>query len=203
MGEIAAMRLLKLQIQEPVPGRVLPLMAREHGPDEAARRYRAIVVTMLRQLRGLAGTRLRILPDPEDAAEAIRFWLLPQLAGRWQVAGAVFQADGWEIDFGGEPTAWLVEASGDVLCPFLGARWAHTAMLGLERGTHRVRGPASNGGVYFHAHPAAAGSLDSLEERLLPELPVIRDPSQWDEALDSALGPALKRAWEEEGSSSQ
>ena len=197
------MRLLTLQIQEPVPGRVLPLMAREHGPDEAARRYRAIVVTMLRQLRGLTTTRLRILPDPDDAAEAIRFWLLPRLAGRWQVAGTVFHADGWEIDFGGDSAAILVEASGEVLCPFLGARWVHTAMLGLERGTHRVRGPASNGGEYFRAHPAAAGSLETLEERLLPELPVIRDTSQWNEALDSALGPALKRAWEEEGDSNQ
>ena len=198
MGEIAAMRLLTLPIQEPVPGRVLPLMARDHGPDEAARRYRAIVVTMLRQLRGLAATRLRIRPDPEDAAEAIRFWLLPRLAGSWQVADAVFQADGWEIDFGGDSVAILVEARGEVLCPFLGARWVHMAMLGLERGTHRVRGPARNGGDYFHARPAVAGSLEELEERLLPELPVIRDTRQWDEALDSLLGPALKRAWEEE-----
>jgi len=196
------MRLLTLRIEEPVAGRVLPLMAREHGPDEAARRYRAIVVTMLRQLRGLAGTRLRILPDPEDAAEAIRFWLLPRLAGRWQAADEVFVADGWEIDFGGDSAGCLVVASGEVLCPFLGARWVHTAMLGLERGTHQVRGPARDGGDYFRARPAAAVAppdVSLLEERLLPELPVIRDTREWDEALDSALGPALKRAWEEEG----
>jgi len=204
MGENPAMRLLTLQIQEPVPGRVLPLMARDHGPDEAARRYRAIVVTMLRQLRGLTGTRLRILPDPMDAAEAIRFWLLPRLSGRWQMAEAVFLADGWEIDFGGESAAFPVEARGEVLCPFLGARWVHTAMLGLERGTHRVRGPASNGGEYFHARSVGDGVLlEKLEERLLPELPVIRDDNHWNEALDSALGPALKRAWEEEGGGDQ
>ena len=54
-------------------------------------------------------------------------------------------------------------------------------------------------GEYFRARPAGGSMLlEELEERLLPELPVIRDTSQWDEALDSALGPALKRAWEEE-----
>jgi hypothetical protein len=197
LAETAPMRLLTLKIHEPLPGRVLPLMAEEHGHEEAARRYRAIVLTMFRQLRGLANTRLRILPDPEDAADAVRFWLLPRLAERWQVEDRVFRTNGWEIDFGGDLSGYRVEASGEVLCPFLGARWVHTALLGLERGTHRVIGPASGGGVYFHAQPAAAGDL--LEERVLPELPVIRCPGHWDQALDSALGPALKRAWDEEG----
>lgn len=190
-------RLLTLQIQEPLPGQVLPLMAAHHGHQEAARRYRAIVVTMLRQLRGLTHTRLRIVPDPADAHEALRFWLLPRLAERWQVVDAVFRTDGWEIDFGGEPHGFQIVASGEVLCPFLGARWVHTALLGLERGTHRVIGPACGGGAYFRARPAAAAGL--LEERTLPELPVIRTTSHWNEALASALGPALKRAWEDEG----
>ena len=51
--EFLAVRLLILEIQEPQPGRVLPEMAADHGPEEAARRYRATVVTTLRQLRGL------------------------------------------------------------------------------------------------------------------------------------------------------
>ena len=123
-------------------------MARDHGHGEAARRYRAIVLTLLRQLRGLTHTRLRILPVPDDAAEAIRFWLLPRLADRWQAEDLVFRADGWEIDFGGDLGGYQVEARGEVLCPFLAARWVHTAMLGVERGTHRVVGPASDGGEY-------------------------------------------------------
>ena len=54
------MRLLTLKIQEPLPGRVFPEMAADHGPEEAARRYRAVAVTTLRQLRGLSEARLRL-----------------------------------------------------------------------------------------------------------------------------------------------
>ena len=195
------MRLLTLQLEEPLPGRVLPLMAAHHGPEEAARRYRAIVVTTLRQLRGLSNTRLRLLPEPADAAQALRFWLLPRLAERWQSTATVFRSDGWEIDFGGETGSYQVEAVGEILCPFLCARWVHAALLGLERGTHRVRGLASGGGEYFRAGPVTgpAAYPDLLEERCLPELPVIRTHRQWLEALESPLGPALMKAWEAEG----
>lgn len=192
---IAPVRLLTLKIHEPLPGRVLPLMAEEHGSDEAARRYRAIVVTTLRQLRGLAETRLRIVAEPSDADEALRFWLLPRLAERWQMEDGVFRADGWEIDFEGNAAAFRIEASGEILCPFLGARWVHAAMLGLERGEHQVIGPAGGGGEYFRARAAVA---DVLPERVLPELPVIREHGHWLEALGSPLGAALKKAWEEE-----
>lgn len=140
-------------------------------------------------------TRIRVMPKPDDAEEAIRFWLLPRLAERWQADGGVFRADGWEIDFGGETGGFEVVAFGEVLCPFLGARWVHTALLGLERGTHRVIGPASEGGEYFRAHAVGSGEP---AERLLPELPVILTDSHWVQALDSPLGPALKKAWEEE-----
>lgn len=190
------MRLLTFQISEPLPGQVLPLMAESHGPEEAARRYRAIVVTTLRQLRGLADTRLRILTDPADAAEAIRFWLLPRLADRWQAAETVFRTDGWEIDFGGDETGYQIVATGEILCPFLSARWTHAALLGLERGGHRVIGPVNDGGEYFRAE--AGETVITREERMLPELPVVHSDAHWRETLASPLGPALKRAWEEE-----
>lgn len=191
------MRLLNLHLREPLPGNVLPLMAELHGPEEAARRYRAIALTTIRQLRGLGETRLRILTDPEDAAEAVRFWLLPRLADRWLETQSVYHSDGWEIDFGGETEAYGVVAAGEILCPFLSARWVHTAMLGLEHGTHQAIGPATGGGGYFSARsPNAAGPF---EPRMLPELPVILRDEHWLEALQSPLGPALKRAWEDEG----
>ncbi len=191
------MRLLNLHIHEPLPGQVLPLMAEALGPEEAARRYRAIVLTTLRQLRGLTNSRLRILTTPDDASEAVRFWLLPRLADRWQAENGVFRTDGWEIDFGGETGHYQVVAWGEVLCPLLSARWVHTALLGLERGNLLASGPMAGGGEYFRAEAVVAGERHEI--RTLPELPVIRREKEWNEALQSPLGPALKRAWEEEG----
>ncbi len=190
------MRLLTLKIQEPLPGLVLPEMAVEYGPEEAARRYRAIAVTTLRQLRGLANARLRLTIEPVDADEAVRFWLLPRLTDRWQMEDSVFRSEGWEIDFGGKSDDFSIRATGEILCPQLGARWVHTALLGLGRTTHCVIGPATGGGEYFTAH--APENSAELPPRILPELPVIQTHAHWHQALNSALGPALKRAWEEE-----
>ena len=192
------MRLLKFIIREPLPGACLfPIREGDPGGAESARRYRAVVVTTLRQLKGLADTRIRLVSLPDDAAEAIRFWLLPRLADRWQADGGVFLTDGWEIDFGGEMNRHRIEAEGDILCPFLGARWVHTALLGLERGNHRVLGPAVGGGECFRAWPLQENG--GLEQKILPPLQVIRSHVCWTQALDGPLGAALKRAWEEEG----
>ncbi len=196
LGKLRAVRLLSLPIQEPLPGRVLPDMAEDHGPEEAARRYRAIAVTTLRQLRGLAETRLRLLVTPDDGHEAVRFWLLPRLADSWQNEHTVFRTQGWEIDFGANSDDFTVHASGEILCPNLGARWVHAALLGLGRTTHQVVGPATDGGQYFHA--LSIKKPERSEKRILPELPIIRTSDHWNQALDSPLGPALKRAWEEE-----
>lgn len=172
-------------------------MAADHGPEEAARRYRAIVVTTLRQLRGLDHARLRLEIEPADADEAVRFWLLPRLADRWQAADGVFRSDGWEIDFGGNADGFDVRATGEILCPNLGARWVHAALLGMGRTAGEVIGPATNGGEYFTAH--AVDGPEDLPPRILPELPVILTSEDWSLALDSILGPALKKAWELEG----
>lgn len=171
-------------------------MASDHGPEEAARRYRAIVVTTLRQLRGLSDSRIRLLVEPEDAHEAVRFWLLPRLAEKWQAGDGIFRSVGWEIDFGGNPDDFPVQASGEILCPNLGARWVHAALLGIGRTAGDVIGPAIGGGEYFHAR--AADTAPGLTTRQLPELPVIHTSEDWQQALDSALGPGLKKAWEAE-----
>lgn len=190
------MRLLTLNIQEPIPGQVLPEMAADHGQEEAARRYRAVVVTTLRQLRGLADSRLRLVVEPADADEAVRFWLLPRLMPHWQADGGVFRSDGWEIDFGGDPAPFDVHATGEILSPNLGARWVHAGLLGMGRAATHVIGPATGGGKYFEAF--ATGGPDELPPRILPELPIIRTSDDWQRAMESALGAALKKAWEEE-----
>ena len=150
----------------------------------------------MRQLRGLADTRLRLSVEPDDAHEAVRFWLLPRLAERWQTDGDVFRSAGWEIDFGSDLGDFPVSAFGEILCPNLGARWVHTALLGMGRTTHQVVGPALAGGEYFRAHSREISSDNT--PRMLPELPIIQTIAAWEDALEGPLGPALKRAWEEE-----
>ncbi len=197
MDDLPVVRLLTFHVQEPLPGLVLPEMATDHGPEEAARRYRAIAVTTLRQLRSLSDARIRLITTPADAHEAVRFWLLPRLAPRWLADGGVFRSEGWEIDFGGESSTFPVHAHGEILCPFLGARWVHAALLGLGRTVDHVVGPATGGGHYFTAR--AASVTRDLPPHILPELPIIQSSDHWQQALDSPLGPALKRAWLEEG----
>ncbi|MGD7652673.1 MAG: hypothetical protein ACQCXQ_05620 [Verrucomicrobiales bacterium] len=191
------MRILTLRILEPLPGNVPQAIAPDDlGPDEAARRYRAVVLTTMRQLRGLEATTIRILTDPADANEAIRFWLLPKLSDHWENNDPDFQTTGWALSFATTAPTASVRAEADILCPFLSARWIHTALIGIERGGHRVTGPSDDGGHCFNAEPTDAAS--PLETRALPPLPVVKTAGQWDQALKSPLGPALKKAWKEE-----
>ncbi len=188
------MRRLTLTIDEPLPGKVLPHIAESTGPDQAAAHYRAIVATTLRQLRWLKDTRILIRCEPSDADESIRFWLLPRLADQWQSRGSIYETDGWEISFGDDEPADIV-STGHPLCPFLSARWVQTAMLGLESGTHRAIGKDPNGDTYFEAQ---SSKQDTKSDRPLPELPIIHTLDDWNTALTSPLGPALKKALEKE-----
>lgn len=196
MDNIALVRLIQLEIEEPLPGRVLPEIAAVHGAEEAALRYRAIVLTTLRQLRYLSDARIRLLVSPEDGEEAVRFWLLPRLSDRWHAKDKIYTTDGWEIDFGHGPGDFTVTASADILCPNLSARWIHAGLLGLGRTAGFVLGPATGGGHYFLAKPQQEDT--SLPERILPELPVIHSQEDWEQALDSPLGATLKKAVQEE-----
>jgi glycosyltransferase A (GT-A) superfamily protein (DUF2064 family) len=189
-------RLLTLQIDEPLPGRVLPNIAATIGETEAARLYRAIVVTTLRQLKGLRDTHIHVVCNPDDASDAIRFWLLPLLANHWQADGSIYRSDGWEILFGDACASnYQITAVGDPLCPFLCARWVHTAMLGLENSNRDTLGHSADGHRYFHAK--ASGETPAEETTHLPHLPVIHTDDHWQDALQSTLGPALKKAYEE------
>jgi glycosyltransferase A (GT-A) superfamily protein (DUF2064 family) len=190
------MRLLTLKIDEPLPGRVFPAMAAEHGAEEAARRYRAVVLTTLRQLKNLSDCRLRLSVTPADGDEAVRFWLLPKLAAAWRHDAGIFHAAGWEIDFGSAAGEFLIHATGEITCPNLGARWVHTALLGLVTSEQPVSGPAADGGEYFRAQSLLVDA--TAAPRLLPELPMISTSEHWLEALESPLGAALKQAWNEE-----
>ncbi len=194
-GDDRDVRLLTLTLQEPLPGHVFQEMIADHGAEEAARRYRAVVVTTLRQLRGLNETRVRIATPSDEAAEAIRFWLLPRIAERWQMDGPVFRADGWEIDFGETGETFPIHAIGEVCCPFLGSRWLHAATLGLDRGEHQVIGHTPCGAEYLRAYQFGS---ESLETRILPQLPIVRNHDDWQAILESPLGAAVQKHWEME-----
>ena len=187
------MHLLTFRIDEPLPGQVLPEMATETSPEEAARRYRAITLTTLRQMKGLANTRLRLIVTPEDGEEAVRFWLLPKLADRWQREGAIFRTEGWEIDFGNAGGEFDVQSEGSILCPNLSARWVHAALLGMGRTVSHVTGVTVDEEIYFKA-----GLPHLIGDRFLPPLPIIHTDADWQAALDSPLGAAMWKTYEAE-----
>lgn len=187
------MRLLRLAIHEPAPG-VLPEIAAEYGSRDAMRRFQAIVVTTLRQLRGLEETTIRIEPKPPDADEALRFWLLPKLADHWRREGVRFIADGWSIEFGAADDSHAVIAEANVLCPMLSARWVHAALAGLERGGKVCVGHDQRGQTYLTAR--ANGNAPIKEVVNLPQLPSIGTADDWNRALEGPLGPALFKEFE-------
>ncbi|MGB1260876.1 MAG: TIGR04282 family arsenosugar biosynthesis glycosyltransferase, partial [Akkermansiaceae bacterium] len=72
-------RLLLVFLKEPIPGCVKTRLAADLGEEEATRIYRALVEVLLLQLRGLENCRIRFCYTPDDADDAIRFWILPYL----------------------------------------------------------------------------------------------------------------------------
>ena len=79
------MRLLLLFLDEPLPGQVMKEVEKTAGPEAAVRSYRAMIRVLLRQLSGLKDCRVRICYAPEDAEQAFRFWILPEIIDRPKV----------------------------------------------------------------------------------------------------------------------
>lgn len=184
-----AMRLLLVFIREGMAGKVLPALG---AAAEAARIHRALTSVLLRQLGGLEETRLRFVFAPEDASEALRFELLPQLAGRFERRGELFvipAAPGkpeLEIDFraqgsghhgqrlaravaAGFAEGFAKVAAMAVDCPGTGARWVHAAFARLGPHAELVVGPTLAGGSYLLAmQPPATPLLAEIPHRDAP-----------------------------------
>jgi glycosyltransferase A (GT-A) superfamily protein (DUF2064 family) len=73
------MRLLLILVNEPVAGEVLPALAADVGEEKARDCYKALVEVMLKQLQGLEKCRIRFCYAPDDADDAVRFWLLAKM----------------------------------------------------------------------------------------------------------------------------
>jgi glycosyltransferase A (GT-A) superfamily protein (DUF2064 family) len=202
------MRLLLVFLKEPTPGKVKPRLAADVGDDTAARYYRALVEVLLKQLQGLQNTRIRFCYAPDDAHDAIRFWLLPQMKATGSGEQSVFLAPATptslqptqEIDFRaqgdghwgdrmhrafsqGFSDGFQQIAAIGTDCPECGSRWINAAFARIQTkpNNHGVIGPCPNGGYYFLA-------LQSLA-------PAIFDAIPWNsQSQNNALSATLKAA---------
>lgn len=168
------MRLLLIFLKEPIPGKVKTRLASTVGNEEAARRYKALVEVLLRQLQGLENCRIRFYYAPDDATDAIRFWLLPQLNASSSEKEDVYLAPTalgekyrQEIDFRPQGDGDLGDrmqrafAEGFVDgyeqiaiigtdCPDCGARWINTGFSKMAKdSSHGMIGPSTDGGYYM------------------------------------------------------
>lgn len=168
------MRLLMVFLKEPIPGKVKTRLASTVGDDEAARRYKALVEVLLRQLQGLENCRIRFCYAPDDADDAIRFWLLPQMNASSSDKENIYIAptalgDKYrqEIDFrpqgdgnlGDRMQRAFAEGFTDGFeeiavigtdCPDCGARWINTGFSKMAKDTsHGMIGPSTDGGYYM------------------------------------------------------
>ena len=156
-------RLLLVFLKEPLPGSVKTRLAQVVGAEEASAIYRAIVRILLRQLSGLPDCHLRFCFAPDDARDAIRFWLLPEIL------------DSPEIDLPAERLDFHEQGDGDLGdrllrattrgfeegfekvavigsdCIEISARWIHAAFAQLNDRHELVIGPTPDGGYHLLA----------------------------------------------------
>ena len=115
------MRLLLLFLKEPRPGRVKTRLGHTMGMEQATIVYRAMVRLLLIQLSELEECRLRFCYAPDDAHDAMRFWLLPEIM------------DVTEIQLNPEHVDFRPQGEGD-----LGARLSRAARQAFEEGYQKI-----------------------------------------------------------------
>jgi len=201
------MRLLLVFLKEPVPGKVKTRLAADVGDDTAARYYKALVEVLLRQLHGLDNTRIRFCYAPDDADDAIRFWLLPEMKAVSGQADGLFHAPTSPTDQQNtQEIEFIAQGDGDLGdrmsrafqrgfddgfdeiavigtdCPDCGARWINTAFARMAScpDRHGVIGPCPDGGYYLLA-------LQSPTPELFTDIP-------WsaDDVLSATLASAAE-----------
>lgn len=156
-------RLLLLFLKEPLPGQVKTRIGATMGPENAARVYQALVHVLIRQLNGLEDCQLRFCYAPDDADEAIRFWILPHLLDhpelRFDPAHIDFQPQG-DGDLGdrlsrsfengfAEGFAKIAVIGSD--CIDISSRWVHAAFAQLNTKHQAAVGPTPDGGYHLLA----------------------------------------------------
>ena len=178
--------LLIIFLDEPIPGKVNTRMASDHGDEEASVRYRAMTSVLLQQLEGLNNTRVRFCYSPDDAGEAISFWVLPLLRGHVIKRGQSFlytperNATAFNIEFApqGEgpeherlkrtteqafKDGFSKVASIHSNCIQCGSRWINAAFLQTKDNTCTI-GPAPDDEHYLLATTQFYPELFSPEQ---------------------------------------
>ncbi|NWK56901.1 DUF2064 domain-containing protein [Verrucomicrobiaceae bacterium N1E253] len=171
------MRLLLIFLSEPVPEHHTVGLGEDLGANTAAEYAKAMVDVLLKQLQGLENTRIRFCYAPDDAGDAIRFWLLPQMHARPGISPEVYAARRnqhddkhlQEVDFYAQGQG----STGDKLtrafeqgfldgfqsiaaigsdCPECGARWINLAFARMERANKDIMlGPSQHSRHYLLA----------------------------------------------------
>lgn len=167
------MNALLIFLKEPIAGNVKTRLAATVGEEEAAKRYKAMVNVLLEQLEGLSNTHVRFCYTPDDAGEAISFWLLPELRGDVIKRSSDFvftpekNAPPFTVDFkpqgDGDLGDRLERATSQAFadgyhkvavigtdCIHCGSRWINTAFLQTKE-HNCVIGPSADGGYYLLA----------------------------------------------------
>lgn len=192
------MRLLMVFLKEPIPGKVKTRLASTVGAEEAARRYKALVEVLLRQLQGLENCRIRFCYAPDDADDAIRFWLLPLMNASSGESENVYLAPTalgekyrQEIDFRPQGQGDLGERMQRAFaegftdgyeqiavigtdCPDCGARWINAGFSRMAKeASHGMIGPSLDGGYYLlgmkSPYPALFENITWSEDTVFKE----------------------------------
>lgn len=189
--------ILEIHIEEPTSDPAQPSIHHALADDlgEAERRYRALIRVLISQLTGLNQTLVKFIISPADeaAVEAVSFWMLSLFRGKVIKHGEHFQftpeqhAPGFSIVFTTHPNLTSTHHEKSAIlsahCPSCSSRWINTAMTQCNESNHVV------GEGYL-----TINHRDHLSKRStisLPDLPVILTDSDWQQALDSPIGPKL------------
>ncbi len=156
-------RLLLVFLKEPLPGRVKTRLAATLGEEQAATIYKAMVRLLLRQLSGLEDCQLRFCYAPDEAHDAVRFWLLPEITDCAEIDLSPERVD-FQPQGGGDLGARLTRATGEAFaegyekvavigsdCIEISSRWIHAALVQLNDRHEAVIGPTPDGGYHLLA----------------------------------------------------
>lgn len=194
--------ILEIHIEEPTSSPDQPSVHHSLAEDlsEAEKRYRALIRVLISQLTGLNETHVRFIVSPaeEEAVEAVSFWILPLFRGSTVKKGDIFHftpeqnAPAFSIEFVAQKdcTARFTKtAQLSAHCPECSSRWINMAMLQCTESQH-VSGE-NYLTIRHKEHHQEASNL------ALPELPVIQSDTDWQQALDSPIGPKLAKFHQE------